>query len=122
MTAGFSGSYAVNNMDLTLQPTTGKWVERTNYGYDGGGHAVYASTRKFEMVWELISPTDAKQIIDFYNTVSNTGTVTSCLPKWGDANYLFQNYSGTVLVEPEVSNYFQGYIESVKLTILNIRT
>ena len=119
---GLSGTYAINNTDLTLQPTEGKWVERTNYGLDGGGHSVYAQNRKFQMEWVLISTSDAKQIIDFYNAVGNTGTVVSCLPKWGDVDYTFYNYSGTVLQEPEVGAYFQGYIESVKMLIVNIRT
>lgn len=119
---GLSGTYALNNTDFQLQPTTGKWVERTNYGVDGGGHPVYPATRKFEAEWVLISPTDAKQIIDFYNLVGSTGTVTACLPEWGNTNYTFKNYSGTTLSEPEVGTYFQGYIESVKLLIMNVRT
>jgi hypothetical protein len=122
MTTGLSGTYAFGNINLSLPPTTGKWIERTGYGMDGGGHPVYGSVRKFELEWELISPSDAKQIIDVYDSVGNTGTVVSCLPKWGDTNFTFYNYSGTTLQEPEVGTYFQGYIESVKLLILNIRT
>lgn len=122
MTTGASGTYAINNTDLTLQPTTGKWVERTQYGLDGNGHPIYSNFRNFELTWELISTSDAKQLIDFFNTVATTGTVVSCLPKWGDATYLFHNYSGTTLMEPSVGEYFQGFIQNVKLLILNIRT
>lgn len=119
---GYSGTYALNNIDLTLQPSTGKWVTRTDYGVDGGGHPVYATPRKFEMAWDLISTADAKQLIDFYNIVGSTGTITACLPEWGNVGYVFRNYSGCTLQEPEVGDYFQTYIDSVKMTILNIRT
>lgn len=119
---GASGTYAINNTDLTLQPTTGKWVERSQYGVDGAGHPIYSSFRSFELNWDLISPSQVKQLIDFYNTVSATGTVVACLPKWGDTDYVFFNYSGSTLGEPVVDTYFQGYLQSVKLLVLNIRT
>ena len=122
MTTGLSGSYAFDNVNFQLQPTTGKWSERTNYGVDGAGHPIYSSVRNFELTWELISPTDAQQIINVYNSVGNTGSVVACLPKWGDATYTFFNYSGTTMQEPSVGEYFQGYIQSVKLLLLNIRT
>ena len=122
MTTGLSGSYALNNTNLTLQPSTGKWVARTDYGVDGGGHPVYATPRKFEMSWDLISTTDAKQLIDFYNLVGSTGTISAHLPEWGAVDYTFKNYSGCTLQEPEVGEYFQTYIDSVRMTILNIRT
>lgn len=119
---GLSGTYAFNNTDLTLQPTTGKWTPRPNYGIDGSGHEIYASVRNFELSWDLISTSDAKQIIDFYNTVSTTGTVVACLPQWNNGSYQFVNISGCTLQEPEVGEYFQGYIQSMKLLILNVRT
>jgi hypothetical protein len=122
MTTGLSGSYAFNGTNLTLQPTDGQWVERTNYGVDGGAHFVYSSVRGFELTWVLISPSDAKQIIDFYNLVGNTGTVVACLPKWGDVDYTFYNYSGTTMQEPSVGKYFMGHIQEVRLLLLNIRT
>lgn len=122
MTTGLSGSYAINNVDLTLQPSTGKWLERSDYGFDGNGHPIYSQFRDFELKWELISTNDAQQIINFYNTVGNTGTVVSCLPDWGNANFAFRNYSGTTLQDPQVSEYFQGYIQSVTLLVVNART
>jgi hypothetical protein len=119
---GASGTYALNNVDLQLQPTTGKWTGKGDYGIDGGGHPVYSAFQNFELTWNLISTQDAKQIIDAYNLVGSTGTVISCLPEWGALDYVFKNYSGTTLREPEVGEYFEGYITSVSMTILNIRT
>lgn len=122
MTVGLSGSYATNDVNWTLQPTTGKWVERKSYGMDGNAHPIYSQFRNFEVTWELISPSEVKQIVDFYNTVSTTGTVVSCLPEWGANEYQFKNYSGTIMMEPVVGEYFQGYITSVRLLIVNART
>lgn len=122
MTTGLSGSYSFNGVDLTLPPTTGKWNERTNYGIDGNGHPTYSSLRSFEMKWELISTSDLNQIIGYYNLVGNTGTVTSCLPDWGNAAFTFRNYSGTTLQEPTVGEFYQGYVQSVTLLVLNVRT
>lgn len=122
MTTGLSGTYAVNGTDLSLPPTTGKWLDRASYGVDGNAHTVYSQYRDFELKWELISTDDASQIIGFYNQVGNTGTVTVCLPKWGDPTFTFYNYSGTTLVEPIVGEYYQGYIQSVTLVVVNART
>src|SRR5688572_20057816 len=122
MTTGLSGTYGFNGTDLTLQPTTGRWVERTQYGIDGGAHPIYAQNRSFEITWQLISPEDAKQVIDFYNVVGSTGTAVACLPQWGSVDYRFKNYSGTTLQEPIVGEYFMGFIQEVKLLILNVNT
>lgn len=119
---GLSGTYAFNDVSFTLQPTTGKWAERTSYGVDGGKHPVYSQLRNFELTWGLISPSDAKQIIDTYNSVGNTGTVVACLPEWGATEYQFKNYSGSTMQEPTVGEYFQGFIKEVKLLLLGIRT
>ena len=122
MTVGLSGSYAVNNTNLTLQPTSGQWMGRPAYGIDGSGHTIYGSFRNFELTWTLISTSDAKQIIDFYNSIGNTGSVVFCLPEWGNVEYTFKNYSGVTMHEPDVGTYFMGFIQEMKLLLLNIRT
>ena len=122
MTTGLSGTFAFNGTDLNQYPTTHNWVERTMYGSDGEGHGIYPAVRSYELTWNLISTDNAKQIIDFYNLVGNTGTLTACLPEWGNAEYLFRNYSGSVLQEPVMNGYFMGFIEELRLLIVNIRT
>src|SRR5688500_10315800 len=102
MTQGLSGTYAVNNTNLTLQPTDGKWNEPQDYGFDGTGHPIYSQMRTFEMRWQLISPSELSQIITFFSQVQNTGTVAVDLPKWGDSQYLFHRYSGCTLSEVRV--------------------
>lgn len=122
MTTGLSGTFAFNNVDFNQIPTTHRWVERTQYGVDGGAHPVYPAVRSYELTWNLISTSNAKQIIDFYNSVGNTGTLTACLPQWGSVDYRFKNYSGTTLEEPQMQGYFMGFIEELKLLILSIDT
>lgn len=122
MTTGLSGTYGFNGVDLTLQPTTGRWVERTQYGLDAGAHPVYSSLRSFELTWELISPSDLNQIINVYNAISNTGNAVACLPKWNDSTYTFYNYSGTTIEEPQVGTFFMGYYQEVRMLVLAIRT
>ena len=121
MTTGLSGSYAFNGTDLTLQPTEGRYIERNNYGVDGGGHPVYPAIRSFELSWALMPTSDAKQIIDFYNAVGNTGTVVACLPQWGNVGFNFVNHSGCTLAEPTVGAYFIDHVQDVRLVIMGVR-
>lgn len=121
MTTGASGTFAFNGTNLNQYPTEHGWAERNSYGVDGGAHTIYASVRSYQMTWNLISTADAKQIIDFYNLVGNTGTLVSCLPQWGNVDYAFVNYSGTTLAEPAFGGYFMGYLQDFKLLILNVR-
>jgi len=122
MTTGLSGTYGFNGVDLQLPPSEGKWVERTDYGVDGNAHVIYSAFRDFELSWDLQSVNDAYQIIGFYNSISVTGTIVSCLPEWGASVYQFKNYSGTSLREPTFDAYFQGYPQTAKLLIMNVRT
>lgn len=120
MTTGFSGTYAFNAIDFSLPPTTGKWVPRPEYGLDGGGHSILPRDRDFELSWELISQEDLVSFINFYNAVGNTGTIVADLPGWGINGYQFVRYSGCVLAEPELEDYFQGYSTSVRLLVRHI--
>lgn len=122
MTAGLSGSYAFNGTNFSLQPTEGRWNQRDSYGNDGDGHPIYGQYRTFELRWNLISANDLNQMVNFFNAVSSTGTVTACLPQYGASTYTFFNYSGCVLSEPQVDVFYEEYTQSVSLTIMKIRT
>ena len=119
---GASGTYAIGGTDFTLQPTEGRWINKDILGMDGGGHPIYPSVRSFEVSWGLISASDLSQIIGFYNSVQNTGTVAVDLPKWNGSPYQFDRYSGCTLGEPEINQYFEGYTQEVKLLIYGIVT
>lgn len=116
--------YRINNITLLTQPTAGGWVPRESLGVDGNGHAIYPSMREFEMVWDYIDLDMSHQLQDFYDTVSNTGTVTVDLPLFNDvgATGTYQAYSGCVLREPEFGQYFEYHRGDVKLLIVRIRT
>lgn len=118
---GLSGSYAINNTELTLQPSIGRWEEKQIIGYDGSGRPIYPAVGDFTLEWDLISTSDMKQLIDFYDYVSNTGTSVADLPEWGDNEYKFHSYSGTFPNRPIAGEYFMGHVSNVKMTISNIR-
>jgi hypothetical protein len=120
---GASGTYAVDNVDLQTRPTSGKWVQRKEHGIDGNGHSIYSSVRNFEIKWNLMHPDDWATIINAYNTVQNTGTLSWDLPHYGSPILNnFKTYSGTVITEPEQGEYFQGWVTDVSLLIYNVRT
>lgn len=123
MTIGLSGSFAVNNVDFTLQPTAARPMQRDNFGYDGLGHPIYDSHRDYELRWDLMAPVDVAQIINAYNTVQNTGTLSFDLPRYGSSLVNeFQTYSGTTIDEPEIEDGFMGYWMNVRLLIHLVRT
>lgn len=119
---GLSGSYAMNGTNLSLQPTEGRWNQRDTYGFDGGGHPIYGTFRTFELTWQLISTSDLAQMINFFNSVSSTGTVVCDLPQYGASAYQFRRYSGCTLNEVLVGTYFEEYVQDVSLLILRIQT
>ena len=122
MTIGASGTFAIQGTDLTLQPSVGRWIERDSFGIDGGAHPIYSSVRSFELNWELISTSDFQQIVNFYNIVSNTGTIAVDLPQWGASGFQFNRYSGCTLQEPSFDNFFNEYIQGARLLVLNVVT
>jgi hypothetical protein len=118
---GTSGSYAINGVELSLQPSTANWVGRDKLGTDGNNRPIYPSIRSFELKWELMPVSDLKQLIDAQLS-SVTGSLVVDLPKWGDANYTFHSYSGTYVEEPQVGEYFVEHATNVLLLINNVRT
>lgn len=118
---GYTGSFAVNGTNFTLQPSTFQWGNRDVLGRDGRGRAVYPALGTFEMLWGIMSTSELDQMLDFFSA-STTGTVVIDLPEWGNSGYLFKSYSGTLLDRPEVGEYFETYVTNVRLVATNIRT
>ena len=120
---GLSGSYALNGTNLTLQPSSGIWKPRANYGVDGGGHIIYSAVHEFDMVFDLENMSDFNQILSAYDKVASSGTVVVDLPMFHAADDRFYSYSGCSLSEPQIgSPFFMGYAASVTLTVMNIRS
>lgn len=121
MTQGITGSYAINGTDLTLQPTSGRWMSTTILGITGDGHPIYPAIRQFEVRWNINSQSDVNQIMNFFNTITITGTVSVDLPEYNSSAYQFKTYPGCVLYEPGRSEYFTEHTKEFVLTVGNIR-
>lgn len=117
-----SGSYKLNGTELTMQPTTGKWLPRQVLGIDGNGHAVYAGVREFEMRFNIQSPAEYNQLVTFFNAYQPSGSVIVDLPGFGTNIYNFVSYSGCNIREPEIGEYFNEYHQEILLLVSNVRT
>lgn len=118
---GFTGSFAVNGVNLSLQPSSFQWSELEILGRNGQGRALYPSKATFQMSWGLMSTSDFNQLVSLYDTVSATGTAVTDLPEWGNSDYYFKSYSGTLLDRPIAGEYFNTYVTEVRLIVTNIR-
>lgn len=121
MPSGYSGSYGINGVAFSLPPTTGQWEAKDAIGVDGNGHPIYSAYGEFTLNWGLMPTSDFKQLNDLYISVSNTGTAVVELPRWGDVDYLYYAYSGTIVSRPTVGEYFSEHVSEVRLTISRIR-
>jgi hypothetical protein len=114
-------TYKINGTELTLQPTSGRWLPRSELGITGRGNAMYSAVRDFEMRWVLKSPSELNQIQAFFNAVGQTGSVVVDLPQFAASTYVFYSYSGCSLREPEQGQFFTENIQDITLLITNIR-
>jgi len=114
--------YYINGTELLLQPTSGKWMPRTQLGISGDGHAIYSGVREFELRFQLGTPEDYNQLITFFDTIQPTGTAVVTLPRFGYSTYEFFDYSGCILREAEAGTYFAEHQSDLILIVSNIRT
>lgn len=115
-------TYKVDGVSITIPPTTGKWMPRTLLGIDGAGHPIYVGTRQFEMRWQLIDQAQMDELQDFFDAIVTTGTSVVSLPWYAAATYVFFDYSGCTMREPEWGTYFTEHPQDVTLLITNIQT
>lgn len=121
MTIGASGSYGINGVDFTLQPTSGRWMVPSPVGITGDGHPIYPAIFQYELRWQLSEQSDWNQIQTFRDSVILTGTSVVDLPIYRGANYIFQSYTGCTLYEPERGTYFSEDMQDFMLLVSNIR-
>ena len=114
--------YIINGTELSLQPTSGKWVDRPILGFSGNGHPEYPSVREFEIRWQLSLPADANEVYELYRQLDVTGTATVSLPRYKYSSYEFREYSGTTLGEPSSNEYFNQTETEITLIIYGIVT
>lgn len=116
-----TGTYSINGTKIPLQPTEGRWIPREIIDISGSGHAIYPNLREFELHWEFISSHDFAHLQNWFESVSQTGTLVVSLPRYGDTTYEFYDYTGCVLREPQVGTFFEKYYSDVLLVVSNIR-
>lgn len=114
--------YKVDGVEITLQPTTGRWLPRYIVGRTGAGNAIYPQVREFEMRWGLANQAEVQQLIGFFNAVGFTGTHVVDLPQWNSTTYVFKSYTGCIIDEPDVNTYFTEYSTDLILLVSNIIT
>jgi hypothetical protein len=81
--------------------------------------------RGFEMRWEIRSYEDWSVLVAIFNELESTGTAVAYLPAYpsltGSA-FAFQEYSGVVVGEPAVGDFFhREFPTDLALVIGNIR-
>lgn len=114
--------YRMNGTDLDLPPLDGHWVEQEVLGIDGNNRPIYPPTRMFMMVWTMMSPTQFNQIFAEWQSLASTGTIVVDLPELGVDPFVFRSYTGTIVDQPVMGEYFQGYYKQVSMLIRNVRT
>ena len=114
-------TYKINGVEFTLQPTAGQWINPEPRGLDGNGHPIYPATREFDIRWGIMGQDEFYEILQFFDAVYITGSAVVDLPRYRSSTYEFFPYSGCVLYEPEISEYFAGNVTVVRLLISNIR-
>lgn len=116
-------SFKINGVDI-LDPTQHRWMPRNLLGISGAGQPVYSGVREYELRWQLHTIGDYYQLLSAFNTLSGTSTAVMDLPQFNSTGTYdpFYSYSGCVLREPEMGNWFNGYPTDVYLLVHNIRT
>lgn len=114
-------TYKINGVELTLQPTTGRWMPKSSVGITGDGHPIYPAVREYELRWILATPSDIEQVRNYFYVTSITGTLVVDLPQLGASTYTFKAYSGCTSFEPEQNVYYSEHITDIVMMIGNIR-
>jgi hypothetical protein len=120
MATGLSGSYAINGTELSIQPTTGRWMPQSVVGINGNGIPIYPRVREFELRWNLSDPALVNTLRTYFNALQFTGTVALDLPQLESADYRFYRYSGCSLYQPERGAYFAEHITDLVMIVGNI--
>lgn len=111
-----------NGTGLMLQPTTAGWLEQDSLGTNGFGQNVYPALREFQMEFNLTSQGEWFELRNYFRMVSVTGTLVATLPDIDANTFQYKNYSGVILRQPVMQEYFaEEYSASIRLVLL-VRT
>jgi hypothetical protein len=107
-----------NGTGLMLAPTSAGWVTQDSLGIGGNGVAIYPRLREFQMTFNLESQQEFYELLTYFSIMA-TGTVVARLPDFRGSVFGYKDYSGTILRQPEFTEYFaEEYLTEVKLVLL----
>lgn len=116
MTVKFDG------VELSLQPTAIRWYPQEPLDISGDGHGVYPAVRQCHLRWGIMSMAEAGELFDKFDAQGSTGTIVVDLPQYWNSPWGFYSYSGCILREPQIGEFFTEHIKEVLLIVDNIRT
>lgn len=111
--------YKINGIDFPIQPSSGKWIPKNVLGIDGSGHTVYSGIGQFEITWDMVSVDEYNSLLSLVD-MSNTGTIVAELPKYGAPSWVYYGYTGSIIGEPSIGEYFETYYSNVVLLVTSI--
>lgn len=107
-------------------PSRVRWMPREPIDIQGDNRPIYGGVRSVQLRWELTSYEEWAALQHNYDQVRASGTATVQLPGFPTSTgsaMAYNEYSGTVLGEPQVGPFFaESYPESVVIVISNIVT
>lgn len=112
--------YKVNGVELSIQPTTGRWLPQSMVGTTGAGIPIYPRVREFELRWNLSDPNLANTLRGYFSALGYSGSVVVDLPQYNAGSYQFYAYSGCSLYQPERGTYFAEHITELVMIVGNI--
>lgn len=113
--------FRINNNRIP-DPTDSNWIIAETRGIDGIGQKRYTPYFSYQITYNNISPIDYYSgILAIWNGHYMSGTAVVKLPKYNGSDYVFSEYSGTIIDRPEIGKYNNNFISDVKITIRKIR-
>lgn len=114
------GVYNFNGVDLLLQPSSAGWKDRKILGYDGYNIPIYEPTYSFGISWDVQRPEEFYQLWSFWKATSAAGSISVWIPAKRASTYTFALYTGCVVDEPTMKEYFAKHLLKVEMMIRSI--
>lgn len=111
-----------NGTGLMVQPTTAGWVQQDEIGINGLGISIYPALREFQLTFNLTSQGELYELINYFDQIGTTGSIVATLPAWGANTFQYRNYSGVVLKQPSMTEYFAEQWSTEVNLVLLVRT
>lgn len=112
----------INGVEITIQPTEIRWLPQSPIGTTGDGHLIYPAVQEAEIRWQVVDPEVYAELVEQFNSITLTGTVSISLPDYTTGTYSFRTFENCILSMPEMQGaYFEGYIRDVVLYVRGIR-